>query len=159
MFGVLPISRATLAASWHCAKRYVANECRKPFFGPPAIWHTALEAPEPGTWRVTATHRDRELQGLAETRDLVVRSESGLKKCLDLSGDLPNLNRLAKAGGLWAGTLDRDEHPAQGSHGQLKPRHQERREAIRFWSSYLSMTLVVTLLCVEWVLRKRLGLP
>ena len=124
----------------------------------PAIWHTALEAPEPGTWRVTATHRDRELQGLAETRDLVVRSESGLET-LDLSGDLPNLNRLAKAGGLWAGTLDQTDTLLRDITAKLKPRHQERREAIRFWSSYLSMTLVVTLLCVEWVLRKRLGLP
>ena len=42
---------------------------------------------------------------------------------------------------------------------KLKPRHQVQREAIRFWSSYLSLTLVMTLLSAEWVLRKRLGLP
>jgi hypothetical protein len=93
-----------------------------------------------------------------ETRDLVVRSENGLET-LDLSGDLPNLNRLTKAGGLWAGTLDQTDALLRDLTDKLKPRHQEQREAIRFWSSYLSMTLVVTLLCVEWVLRKRLGLP
>ena len=60
----------------------------------PAIWKATLEAPETATWRLTATHRDSELQGLVETRDLVVRSENGLET-LDLSGDLPNLNRLA----------------------------------------------------------------
>jgi uncharacterized membrane protein len=124
----------------------------------PGIWRAALEAPEPGTWRLTATHHDRELQGLAEARDLVVRSENGLET-LDLSGDLPNLNRLAKAGGLWAGTLDQTDALLRDLTDKLKPRHQEQREAIRFWSSYLSMTLVVALLCVEWVLRKRLGLP
>ena len=124
----------------------------------PAIWHAALEAPEPGTWRLTATHRDSELQGLAETRDLVVRSESGLET-LDLSGDLPSLNRLAKAGGLRAGTLDQTDALLRDLTDKLKPRHQVQRDAIRFWSSYLSLALIMTLLCVEWVLRKRLGLP
>jgi len=42
---------------------------------------------------------------------------------------------------------------------KLKPRNQEHRETIRLWNNYVSMALVMVLLCTEWVLRKRHGLP
>ena len=84
-----------------------------------------------GLWRVTASHRDAGLQGLTETRDLVVRSENGLET-LDLSADLPNLNRLAKAGGLQAGTLDQTEALLKDLSDKLN--RATRNDAKRFGS-------------------------
>jgi hypothetical protein len=124
----------------------------------PGIWHASIEAPETGHWQISTTHRDPELRNLVETRDLVVRAESG-SETLELGGDLPNLNRLANAGGLWAGMLDQTDDLLRDFTSRLKPRHEEHRETIRLWNSYLSMTLVMSLLIVEWVLRKRQGLP
>jgi hypothetical protein len=124
----------------------------------PGLWQLALEHLEEGHWRVTASHRAPELAGLAEARDLIVRSQAGVEG-LDLAGDLAALTRLAHTGGHRAGTMDQAESIVQDLCSRLKPRVQEHRETIRLWNSYLSMGAVIALLCTEWVLRKRQGLP
>jgi hypothetical protein len=78
---------------------------------------------------------------------------------LDLSGDLPALSRMASAGGHQAATMDQSDALLKDFCGKLKPRTQERRETIRLWNSYASIAVVLALLCTEWVLRKRQGLP
>jgi hypothetical protein len=124
----------------------------------PGIWRLSLHGLEEGLWRVTTRHGGQELQGLTESRELVVRSQNGVEG-LELGGDLPGLTRMANVGGHQAGTADQAEAQMQDLASKLKPRDQEHRETIRLWSNYGSMALVMALLCAEWVLRKRHGLP
>jgi hypothetical protein len=124
----------------------------------PGIWHLSLEGLDEGLWRVTTSHRAAEFRGLTESRDLIVRDQNGVEG-LDLGGDLPGLTRIAEVGGHRAGTADQAEALMKDFASKLKPRNQEHRETIRLWNSYASMSLVMVLLCVEWVLRKRQGLP
>ena len=88
----------------------------------------------------------------------MVRSQHGVEG-LELGGDLAGLTRLAKAGGPPAVTMDQADVLLKDLAGKLKPRTQDRRETLRLWNSYLSMFVVIALLCTEWVLRKRHGLP
>lgn len=121
-------------------------------------WQLSLEGLDEGWWRVTTTHPASELQGLSEVRELVVRSQNTVEG-IDLGTDLASLNRMAKAGGSQAVPLADAEAYVKDFCSKLKPRLQERRETIRLWNSYLSMLLVFGLLCAEWILRKREGLP
>ncbi len=129
-----------------------------PLADAPGIWQLSLNGLDEGSWRITTTHRHPELKGLAEVRDLIVRSQNGLEG-LDLGGDLPGLSRMAAAGGHLAGMMDQARPILDDLASKLKPRNQEHRETLRLWNSYLSLFLVVALLTVEWVIRKRLGLP
>ena len=124
----------------------------------PSIWQTSVEGLEEGWWRLTTTHPAKELQGLSEIRELVVRSQNAVEG-LDLAADLASLNRMANAGGSRAITMDQTDPYLKDFCSSLRPRPQERRETIRLWNSYLSMLLVLGLLCTEWVLRKKQGLP
>jgi hypothetical protein len=124
----------------------------------PGLWHLSLENLEEGLWRATTTHHAGDLSGLSETRDLIVRSQNGAEG-LNLGGDLAGLSRMANAGGHRAGTMDQADSLLQDLASKLRPRTQERRETIRLWNSYISMAVVMALLCTEWVLRKRVGLP
>lgn len=129
-----------------------------PLADAPGAWHASIANLGEGSWRITTTHPAPELKGLVEVRDLLVRPQQGLEG-LDLSGDLANLNRLANLGGHYASTMDQADAALRDFAARLQPRHQEQRQAIRLWSNYVSLALVVALLAVEWVLRKRQGLP
>jgi hypothetical protein len=124
----------------------------------PGIWRLSLEGLNEGLWRVTTSQRAAGFQGLAESRDFIVHSPDAVEG-LDLGGDLPGLTRMANVGGHQAGTADQADDLMKDFASKLKPRNQEHRETIRLWNSYASMSLVMVLLCVEWVLRKRQGLP
>jgi len=123
----------------------------------PGIWQLSLSGLAEGSWRVTILEEGSELKGVTETRDIIVRDLNGLEG-LELGGDLPNLARLAAAGGHQAGTLDQAEAIVKDLAARLKPRAQEHRETIRLWNNYFALLFVVALLGVEWVLRKRRGL-
>jgi hypothetical protein len=129
-----------------------------PMADAPGLWQLSLKDLDEGSWRITTTHRDAELKGLAEVRELLVRGQNGLEG-QDLSADLAGLSRMAAAGGHLAGTMDQAGPILKDLAGKLKPRHQERRETLRLWNSYLSLLLVAGLLSAEWVTRKRKGLP
>ena len=124
----------------------------------PGIWQLSLNGLGEGSWRITTTHPNAELKGLAEVRDLLVRSQNGLEG-LDLSADLPGLSRLAAAGGHLAGAMDQARPILKDLASKLKPRNQEHRQTLRLWNSYPSLLLVAALLTAEWVIRKRHGLP
>jgi len=129
-----------------------------PMAGAPGLWRLPIEGLEEGLWRITVTHPAAELRQLSETRELIVRNASGVEG-LDLTGDFAGLERLASASGYRAARLDQADSLLQDLATRLKPRTQQRRETLRLWNSYLSMGLVMGLLCTEWVLRKRQGLP
>ncbi len=128
-----------------------------PMSDAPGLWHLTLSGLEEGLWRITINHAHPDLAGISESREISVRDRNGLEE-LELGGDLAGLNRMAAAGGLRAGTADACEGLMQDFASGLQPRNQERRQTLRLWNNYVSMILVMTLLCTEWVLRKRHGL-
>ena len=129
-----------------------------PMADAPEIWQLSLNELEEGTWRITTTHRHPALKGLSETRDLIVRNQTG-QEGLELGGDLANLTRMAAIGGHLAGTMDQADSILMDLGSKLKPQNREHRETLSLWNGYFSMLLVMALLCTEWVLRKRQGLP
>jgi hypothetical protein len=124
----------------------------------PGLWRLNLENLPEGRWRVSAKHPDPSLKQLAETRELLVRGQNSTEG-LDLGGDLPALNRIANAGGGLAGAMDQTSAILEDMSGRLKPRWIEHRQTIRLWNSFPAMITVMVLLCLEWLLRKRQGLP
>ena len=124
----------------------------------PSLWRLSIQNIPEGNWRVRVGHPDPSLKQIVETREFIVRGESSAEG-LDLSGDLPALTRMAIAGGGMAGTMDQTSAILQDMSSKLKPRWQERRESVRLWNSYPPMLLVIGLLCIEWLVRKRHGLP
>lgn len=124
----------------------------------PGLWRAAIENLPEGRWRATIGHSDPAFSQLLETREFLVRGQSTAEG-LNLGGDLAALTRLANAGGGKAGTMDQTDTILQDLVAKLKPRWQDHRETIRLWNSYYTMLLVIGLLCAEWVLRKRRGLP
>ena len=123
-----------------------------------SIWQTSLEGLEEGWWRVTTAHPAGELPALSEVREFVVRSQNTVEG-VDLGPDSAALNRMTGAGGFRAVTAGETDAYLKEFCSKLKPRSQDRRETIRLWNSYFSMFMVFGLLCAEWVLRKRHGLP
>jgi len=129
-----------------------------PLADAPEIWQLSLHDLAEGAWRITTTHPRLASPGLSETRELLVRDQTG-QEGLDLGGDLAGLTRMAAIGGHRAGTPDQADAILQDLGSRLTPRLREHRETIRLWNGYSSMFLVMALLCAEWVLRKRQGLP
>ncbi len=124
----------------------------------PGLWRLPIEGLDEGLWRITTSDPANELRGVSESRDLVVRAGNGVEG-LELGGDFAGLSRMASAGGHRAVMMDQADAMLRELADKLKPRSQERRETIRLWNSYFSMGLVISLLCAEWVLRKKQGLP
>ncbi len=124
----------------------------------PGIWHLALGGLGEGFWRIEVSHGSPELEGLVETREVLVRGGSGAEGW-ELAADPAALNRISGAGGHYAAPIEQAGPLLKDFASKLKPRPQEHHETLRLWNNYLSMVTVVVLLCIEWVLRKRHGLP
>jgi hypothetical protein len=123
-----------------------------------ALWHTGLEGLGEGRWRVTVKSEDAALAELAESRDLVVRDRQSLEG-IELGADPVNLSRLAAAGGFRADSLDQAVPLIKDLAERLTPKANPRRTTHSLWDNYLALIVVLTLLAVEWVWRKRVGLP
>ncbi len=123
-----------------------------------ALWHAGLEGLGEGRWRVTVKSDDPELATLNEVRDLVVRDRQS-QEGIELGADPVNLSRLATAGGFRADSLDQAVPLIQDLAERLVPKANPRRTTHSLWDNYLALVLVLGLLAVEWVWRKRVGLP
>jgi hypothetical protein len=122
------------------------------------IWQYTLSDLPEGAWRATISCKEPELAGLAETRELLVRSQPG-HETLELSADPAALARLADSGGHLTGGFDQAHRIAQDLAGRLRPRTREVAQTYRLWDNYLALLLVLGLLSAEWYLRKCSGLP
>lgn len=129
-----------------------------PLAGVPGLWRIEVGGLEEGVWRLTITHPDPRLKGLSETRELTVRRRAGVEE-FNLAGDPGNLARLAAAGGGRAATLDQADELARSMASGLRPRKETRQKTVRLWNNAVSMLVVMALLCLEWFIRKRSGLP
>jgi hypothetical protein len=123
-----------------------------------ALWHAGLEGLAEGRWRVTVKSDDSALAALTEVRDLVVRDRQS-QEGIELGADPVNLGRLAAAGGFRADSLDQAVPLIQDLAERLVPKANPRRTTHSLWDNYLALVLVLGLLAVEWVWRKRVGLP
>ena len=118
---------------------------------------TLDDLPE-GPWRITITSPHPALAGLSEVRDLLVRASGG-RETTELSADAAALGRLAAAGGYTAGGFDQAERMVQELAVRLKPRLREQVQTYRLWDNYPVLAVVAGLLSLEWLWRKRAGLP
>jgi hypothetical protein len=123
----------------------------------PGLWQVTVGNLAEGVWRVTTAHAHPDLRGQSESREISVRDGNGLEE-LELGGDFAGLNRMAAAGGLRATRAEGCEALMKEFASSLQPRNQERRQTLRLWNNYISMIILMTPLCAEWVLRKRHGL-
>lgn len=123
-----------------------------------ALWHAGIEGLAEGHWRVSVRCDDAALAGLTEVRDLVVRDRQSLEG-IELGSDPVNLGRLAAAGGFRADSLDQAVPLIQDLAERLVPKATPRRTTHSLWDNYLALILVLGLLSVEWMWRKRVGLP
>jgi len=125
----------------------------------PGIWRQSIEGLEEGVWKLSVRSDHPELGELVETRELAVRKRPGLEG-LELSADAAALERIVGAGGggRWGGLEDGEEIVRELASG-LEGRKTYRVETWSLWDNYWALLAVLTLLCVEWVWRKRLGLP
>jgi uncharacterized membrane protein len=123
-----------------------------------ALWHAGLEGLGEGRWRVTVKSDDGDLGTLTEVRDLVVRDRQS-QEGIELGADPVNLGRLAAAGGFRADSLDQAVPLIQDLAKRLVPKANPRRTTHSLWDNYLALVMVLGLLAVEWVWRKRVGLP
>lgn len=123
-----------------------------------ALWHAGLEGLGEGRWRVTVKSDDPDLATLTEARDLVVRDRQS-QEGIELGADPVNLARLATAGGFRADSLDQAVPLIKDLAERLVPKANPRRTTHSLWDNYLALIAVLGLLAVEWVWRKRVGLP
>ena len=122
------------------------------------IWQQTLRDLAEGQWRATVTSPHPELAGLSETRELLVRPEPG-REAIELSADPAGLARLSEAGGGRLVGLDQAGKLAQDLAARLKPQWREQLETYSLWDNYAALLVVLALLSVEWIWRKRIGLP
>ncbi len=123
-----------------------------------ALYHTKLDGLGEGHWRVRVSSDDPSLVGLTEARDIMVRDRQS-QEGLELGADVPNLQRLAAAGGFRADTFDQAEPLIKELATRLEPRATPHRSTHSLWDSYWALLLIVGLLSGEWIWRKRVGLP
>jgi|GEM_PF-2007496 hypothetical protein len=121
-------------------------------------WHVTLAGLAEGHWRITVSSSASELGSLTEVRDLVVRSHQN-QEGIDLSADRANLERLARAGGFRSDTLDQAVPLITELCEHLDSKDTPHRTTHSLWDNYGALLLVLSLLSVEWMWRKRVGLP
>ena len=66
---------------------------------------------------------------------------------------------MARLGGHRAGGFDEAEEVVSSLLSDLKPRRTRALRTYSLWDNYLILLMAVGLLLVEWVWRKRQGLP
>jgi len=86
------------------------------------------------------------------------RVESTAREARVLQADYPELSQLAKlTGGKLYSLADAAKLPSELPPGTAVP--LETDEPIRLWNHWLGLTLFMTFLSLEWLLRKRWQLP
>jgi hypothetical protein len=91
-------------------------------------------------------------------RTLVVNRQPG-KEAVELQADFAALERLAIFGGHRAVRVYDSEKLVNELMSGIKPRSFKKTETSSIWDNYLVMILITSLLAIEWVCRKRIGLP
>jgi uncharacterized membrane protein len=121
-------------------------------------WRVPVQKLEEGRWRVTVTPDHPALSGVSEQREIVVRGAQGAE-AIELRADRAALTRISKAGGFRTGDLIEAGSIVGDLIEGAESRVSTRVMTYSLWDGYGALVLVVGLLGVEWVWRKRLGMP
>jgi hypothetical protein len=111
-----------------------------------------------GRWRLTVSGRHPSLEGLSEVRELLVQRQPG-REGVELGANPAGLMSMARLGGHRAGGFAEAEEVVSSLLKSLKPRRVREVRTYSLWDNYLVLAAAVGLLLVEWVWRKRQGLP
>lgn len=123
-----------------------------------ALWTASIDGLALGKWQLAASSPDAALQGLEEVRDLLVGHQGNLGSA-ELRADPSNLQRLATAAGGLSAPLARPQPVIDALRESAKPRTRSWMATWRLWDHYHVIILLTVLLTLEWLWRKRLGLP
>lgn len=121
-------------------------------------WNQRLTDLEEGRWRITVTSDHPDLVGISERRELLVHGRPD-SEGVDLGADPAGLQRIAQAGGGIAIDARGFAGLVAGLADRLEARDVERRSTTSLWQTHLALILIVGCLVVEWIVRKRAGLP
>jgi uncharacterized membrane protein len=124
----------------------------------PEMRRAAIRGLEEGFWRVVVRAAHQDLAGIAETRTAVVRQKDSLEG-IDLGADRAGLARLTEAGGGRVAGFDQAAAMARDLAAGLEPRRVSTQVTHSLWDTYAVLFIVGGLLMIEWVWRKRRGLP
>lgn len=122
------------------------------------IWRAAVAGLDAGRYRVEVTVPHPDHDGLVQTRDLLVREQYGTEMA-ELRSDLPAMQRLANMGGGEAVRMDGATRMLRALLEEARPDTIRRRETRSLWNNYAILLAILALLVVEWIWRKRVGLP
>ncbi len=122
------------------------------------LFHAGIANLGEGRWQLTVSSDHPELSGLTEVRDVLVRTRASLEG-VELAADPANLARLAAAGGFHASGMPEAAALAKELATNLVPTITRSRTVWRLWDGYGVLVAVVGLLSLEWLWRKRQGLP
>ena len=122
------------------------------------LWEASFAPQEEGRYQVEVSSDDPDLSGLSEIREIVVRRHAGVEG-IELAADPENLRRIANAGGGRMVDAAGCAALAKELAANLKPLPVNERSTWTLWNGYTVLLVVVGLLLVEWLWRKRVGLP
>lgn len=123
-----------------------------------ALWSASISDLGLGEWQLRVTSPDAALQGLEEVRDLLVGHQGNLGSA-ELRADPSNLQRLAAAAGGISAPLALPQEVIDALREKAEPRQRSWMATWRLWDHYHVIILLTVLLTLEWLWRKRLGLP
>jgi len=124
----------------------------------PSLHQVAVAGLGEGRWRLRIASDHPHLEGLVEERELVVRRDLG-REGVELAADPAWLERMAAATGGRAGGFHQAGEIVADFLAPLKPRRRQQVETRSLWDGYLVLQVIVGLLLVEWIWRRRRGMP
>ena len=128
-----------------------------PVPGAVGMWQAVLADLPVGRWRIE-TNAAPDGDRLTEVRQLDVRRAASAEGA-DLSADPANLARLATAGGGESTDAAGLASLARSLVAGLEPRRVPVDRSWSLWDNLVPLGLVLVILTVEWLLRRRHGLP
>jgi hypothetical protein len=122
------------------------------------IWKHQLSGLGEGKWSVTVTSSEPSLAKESETREIYVKKAPG-KELENLSSDVVGFERNIRHSGQVVVPLNQAARLAEYVAGNVRPRAFPQTRTYTLWDNYFILAVVSIILAVEWVLRRRFGLP
>ncbi|MDB6131025.1 MAG: hypothetical protein JWM04_2132 [Verrucomicrobiales bacterium] len=122
------------------------------------LWQYRLSGLPEGKWALTVNSSEPELARASETREIYVKKSPG-RELENLSADLVGLERTIHHSGQVVVPLSEARQLADYVSASVHPRAFPQTRTYTLWDNYFIIIIVSCVLAMEWVLRRRFGLP
>jgi Concanavalin A-like lectin/glucanases superfamily/PA14 domain len=129
-----------------------------PLGGGAGIHQLSINGLGEGRWRLEVSGEHPALKDLMESRELLVQRQPG-REGVELGASPATLSRLTRVGGHRSGDFSEAPELVESLVAGLRPRRLVKVNTYSLWDNYVILMAAVGLLVVEWVWRKRQGLP